>query len=148
MELLHDWHFAIWPPTSNHMTRYGNGMAFDSVEYTNFKYDMQLSFARKRNRMEMINTNEAHFYSLDVHFYWNGWFTKNGELCKRRDVSNRYKSVEDAVFSNIYKDDYLNVMPSMRKCKPLHPALDKSIRVLLYALSDEEYKRDILGELS
>lgn len=133
MKLLAQFDLDIFPPSVNHMHHSPRaGFRYDTAEYKQFKQDFA---AMVGNRLEPLRAYEGCPLSLAVYFFWSGWFTKAGQIRKGRDVSNRYKAIEDAVFKAIGIDDAFNYEPKQYKRWPL-PNRDKFIECQIFRIED------------
>lgn len=133
MKLLATWEMDVFPPTTNHMQRtdYRSNIRYDTKEYQQFKRNTQalMTYQGIPNLMPYADSP----LSLVVSFHWSEWFTKAGEIRKNRDVSNRYKAIEDAIFRFIGIDDSRNIVPIPVKALP-EGSRDKYITAQLYLI--------------
>jgi hypothetical protein len=133
MKLLAQFDLDIFPPSVNHMHHSPRaGFRYDSPEYKQFKRDFT---ALVGDKLKPLAAYDGHPLSLAVFFHWSGWYTKAGDIRKGRDVSNRYKAIEDAVFKAIGIDDSLNVHARAIKEAPI-PNRDKFIRCQISLLPE------------
>jgi len=129
VKLLAQFDLDVFPPTANLLQRSSRtGIRYDTAEYKAFKAQFAAMVGK---RLAPLKAHEGMSLSLAVVYRWSGWFTKSGENRKGRDVSNRYKALEDAVFKAIGMDDAYNVMPLMQKAHP-ESGRDKYVECRIY----------------
>lgn len=102
---IYDGTFALWPPSVNNMFAHFNGRRIASKEYRLFK---QAASEDLQVLPDMSHAPHDH-YGLEVGFCASDWYTAKGLLWSKKDASNRYKAIEDAVFEALGVDDSRNV---------------------------------------
>lgn len=132
MQLIWEATLPIFPPSVNHQTGSNGRQRFDSAEYKQFKRDFQTLVG---NDLKFVQAYANEPLALHVWFHWSGWITKAGDIRKRRDASNRYKAIEDAVFNAAGLDDSLNVYGAFGKSLP-EGEEDKYTVVKLYVIEE------------
>ena len=136
MKLIAEWELTAFPPSANELqkTSYKNKVRYDTEEYKLFKDHAALELYEQGKPEVVILAGKA--LALVTVFHWSGWFRKDGEICQRKDVSNRYKAIEDAIFRHIELDDSYNIAPLPLKAKPI-AGKDKLVRAYLYVVDTE-----------
>jgi Holliday junction resolvase RusA-like endonuclease len=133
MKLLAEFDLDIFPPSVNHMHHSPRaGFRYDTAEYKQFKQDFA---AMVGDKLKPLAAYDGLPLGLSVAFHWSGWHTKDGKIRKGRDVSNRYKAIEDAVFKAIGIDDSLNCVVHCYKREPV-AGRDKFIKCEIYQLEE------------
>lgn len=103
MKTIAHFDLDIFPPSANHLqqsTR--SGIRYDTPEYKQFKRDFA---ALVGDKLAHLKEYDGKLLALMIRFHWSGWFTKSRKLRKGRDVSNRIKALEDAIYKAMGIDD-------------------------------------------
>lgn len=144
MQVIQEWTMNCFPPSLNNMYPTSRaGHRFLSSEGKAFKNAFELEM--NRQGWPCLIEYADHSFSLIVEFYWSGWFTKDGKLWTNRDVSNRYKAIEDAIFKKIQIDDSRNILPLPVKRYP-EADKDQYIKAKLIMFNRDEFHQVIAGD--
>ena len=131
MQLIYKALLPCFPPTLNHQTKLGKGGFRSSPEYKTFKSEAEYwLWETGCPKIESLDQDDV-FY-LHVDFFWSRWITKKNKPSMKLDCSNRYKAIEDAVFTYMGIDDALNFGFSGRKRSPSDEK-DKYVVVYLFS---------------